>query len=221
MPLGEDLHHQKIIERINYTDNSRSPFQVVESTAKLLDLYFTPVINLDPSLARNYFANATLGFAWQAEKGFFKNIDKIDRAKKISNEDIERFILLDKQQGQQENVEDNEAFDFTLITFGFMPEMAKHRFLPNGFSKKGMMAPPFTTREYLLRLREIRREVTRIISGETDQKASLDNNPALLRTYWFFQVGKEIPLKIKKDYKNIKNNTEKILNKLLEDIDIN
>lgn len=67
-----------------------------------------------------------------------------------------------------------------------------------------MMAPPFTTREYLLRLREIRREVTRIISGETDQKASLDNNPALLRTYWFFQVGKEIPLKIKKIIKILK-----------------
>lgn len=218
MTAHEGIPHN-FKDGITYKDPSLAPMQVASSTARLMDLYFTPLLT-DRVPAKEYFANATLDFVWKAEKGFYRNLDKIDRTGKISAIDRERLMMLASQQGEGVDIEEDEAFGFSLVTFVHMPHMASHRFLPKGFSQRGIMAPPFTTREFFLRLRELRRVVTGIASGQTTPSTPLEVDKGLWRTYWFFQVAKDIPMHVKEEPQHTQEEAEKFLANLLKDVDI-
>jgi len=67
--------------------------------------------------------------------------------------------------------------------------------LPNGFSKRGVLRAPETREEYLRRIRELKFGVWQIAEAIMKPRTNLMSHPAFLRTFAFFRVASELPLK--------------------------
>lgn len=89
--------------------------------------------------------------------------------------------------------------------------MAKSPYLAKGFSRKGMLKAPTTQRQFVTRIKELRVSI---------QHVTLEAYPPLLRTFKFFEVGNELPVKLTDDEREQEELEREKINKLLDGIDI-
>lgn len=113
----------------------------------------------------------------------------------------------------------NEAADLTNVVFAWMHYFATSQFLPNGFSRRGMLQAPTTSEQFLQRTAEIKKELALIVAGLRDTDMPLEAKPSALRTHTFFRVGSIIPLKLPDNKKELAEKRE-AFDKLLGDINI-
>jgi len=183
-------------KEIIYSDEVLRPKQVVKSSALALRLFFDKKIE-DTSVAKYYLSNTTSDFLRLAEIGYLKRLPNVWNLEKIPHENLLTLLKAQvpviSEEGTKENDEEREAFEFSMVTFTFLHK-ARHAYLPDGFSKRGMLAPPVTSIETLERFGELKEEVAKIAGGEIKQNANMNNNPPLARTYLYFQIADTLPL---------------------------
>jgi len=92
------------------------------------------------------------------------------------------------------NPDVNEAADFTNVVFGWMHHYASSNYLPNGFSKNGVLKAPSNRGEFIARVIEIGETLPDMLDGRF-RGSNLWGNIGALRTLTFFEVGRVIPLK--------------------------
>lgn len=186
-------------KEIFYSDETLRPKQVVKSSALALRLFFDKKIE-DTSVARHYLSNTTTDFLRIAEVGYLKRLPSVWNLERIPHENLITLLKAQvpviSESGTKEVDEEREAFEFSMVTFAFLHK-ARHEFLPDGFSKRGMLAPPVTTIETLERFGELKEEVAKIAYGEIKQNADM-NNPPLARTYLYFQIADTLPMHFSK-----------------------
>ncbi len=190
--LGYYISHDELI----YKDGKPTwALEVPRQTAIFMDLYFRGEIE-DPSLGRKFLAKETVGFVISAEKGFVADPNKVDRMNLASDEDRIKMLNSALTFVRKADSDDDTAFGYSLVVFYTMPYFARYHSLPDGFSKRGVLAPPETTGEFLDRLHELQDETTKIVNGETQPTKVLHRDPSLWRTGMFFQVAATLPLHI-------------------------
>ncbi len=206
-------------EVASYRDFSFAPPVVAQATHQNFELYFGNVLpNMGP--VREYFAGHTLSFVHAAEKGFLRDFRKIGK-EFVSGEDLQRLLTSAKPYTNNPDLEDTEAFGYSLVVFSVLPDLAHSQYIPTGFSRQGLLEPPFTTMEFLARLRELRGEVTRIINGQTPPGTSAEARDELWRTYLFFDVAKDLPLHYLESPREIEERARNTFEHLLDNIPIN
>jgi hypothetical protein len=159
-----------------YENPERIPRRVIVQTDLLLHLYNTGTIR-DPKMARDYLHDYTLRFLDKAAQG------------------VGRVFSKDKSVVDAQSLDVNEAADFTNVVFAWMHHFATSPFLPNGFSRRGMLKAPATREQFLQRTTEIKRELAFVLAGLKDTKKPLEARPSALRTHNFFRVGARMPIK--------------------------
>ncbi len=167
---------------IKYKDIEKSPIMVSKQTCQLLELFYQGAIH-KPDLARDYFHDYTLSYLSQAEAG----TDALYDGKGGVFKDLD--------------LETREIAHHAFIVFANLPDNVKSPFLPNGFSRRGMLKAPETRKEFLKRIREIKIGIWQILEGEAEPGITLEAYPRLLRTYGFFKVGSKLPIKLSQDEK--------------------
>ena len=159
-----------------YEDTERVPQVVISHTDSLLCLYSTRAIR-QPEIARSYLQDYTLRFLDTAAQG------------------VERVFTRDEAVINAQPIDINEAADFTNVIFAWMHYFATSQFLPDGFSRRGMLQAPATRKQFLQRTAEIKRELALIVAGLRDTDMPLEARPSAFRTHTFFHVGTIIPLR--------------------------
>lgn len=203
-----------------HREQSKVPAVVADSTSHVLQMYFKEEL-IDATVARNYLASDTTDFIYGAQKGFFRDLNRITRGRNMTREDMDRIMGLAKPHFKTHDPEDSEAFGFSIVVFAALPYFAKHELLPQGFSKRGVLAPPATTMEFNARLSELKDEIGKIVSGETVPTTHIEKRNSLWRTYAFFSVGRDLPLHVEKSEGEIEEAARKTFEDLLEDVNIN
>lgn len=181
-----------------YENIERAPQVVIGQTDSLLRLYKTGAIRqLDP--ARGYLHDYTSTFLDTAAQGVKRVFTKND---------------VDTQP-----LDVNEAADVANVVFAWMHYFAISPFLPNGFSRRGMLQAPTTSEQFLQRIAEIKRELALIVTGLRDTDMPLEAKPSALRAHTFFRVGSIIPLKFPDSKEELAGKKE-AFDKLLGDIQV-
>lgn len=180
-------------------DLNIAPKAVVSETKNMIGLLNGGVIT--PQVAKSYLETFTFPFLKKAAQG----VDTVfDRG----------LIFIDPRQ-----VDVNEAADFSSVVFSWMHYFARSRFLPDGFSQKGILRAPHTKDEFVDRLREIRITLPAIMSGVTRDTVPFYSQPAL-RTYAFLKVGSSIPLRFAQTDRERKQYEDEVLARFTEGLDL-
>lgn len=158
-----------------YRDFLRQPQVVITQTDSLLQLYQTGNIR-DTDPARTYLHDYTLAFLQDAQKG------------------ADRVYTKMKPDIRPEFIELNEAADYANVVFSWMHDRAHSRFLPMGFSRKGMLEAPIDKQVFIKRLDEMKIELGLVVSGLQRSHRFLEAYPSSLRMRKFFEVGSSLPL---------------------------
>lgn len=87
-----------------------------------------------------------------------------------------------------------ESYQRFSIAMGILPEEVTHPLLANGFSRRGIFAPPFTMAEHIGRLEELRIQTMRIAGRRINPREPILNNHPLVRTILTFEVVKDMPM---------------------------
>lgn len=206
---------QKFIE---YRDSNQTPFLVADETFTNLIWYFSHAPG--KNVARDFFAESTLPFIFGARKGFLRHYREIDRANVITPQDDKWLSELAKPHILNPDIEEDERFRYSLVVFSILPAMARSRHLPSGFSRRGLLEPPFTTREFHERLRELGQEFTGIIRGTTKPETPIETRASLWRTFLFFQVAHELPIHIQENPREVAQKTRDTFEHLLGDMSL-
>ncbi len=218
MALHElEFFPQKFQEHPGYRDPSLSPPSVANGTASVIDLYFTDDRpNMD--WGKEYLTSYTLEYIFGAEKGFLRNFRQIDRTGKITKRDLE--IILEHARPYIDNAdpEETEAFGHSLVIFSVLPAMATSDYLPMGFSRRGLLTPPFTTLEFLERLNELKKVVMSMVAGKVDIARPIITRPPVLRTCLFFAIARDLPLHSELSGKEKEEQVRYTIEHLLENI---
>lgn len=183
-----------------YGDTERVPQVVVAQTDLLLGLYRSGVIS-QPQAARDYLQDYTLELLNMASKGVDRVFGKNDAAIKSQSLDV------------------NEAADFANIVFAWIHYFAVSQYLPNGFSRRGMLRAPTTKEQFLQRTSEIKKELALIAVG-IDPNVPFEARPSALRAHNFFRVGAIIPLKFPDTERESADKERGAFDKLLGDTKI-
>lgn len=185
-----------------YKDPWRTPAALIQGTAHAMDLYLKGTLP-DRKLLQDILAHDTLDFLHAAKRGFALNYDKIRDPRFIEAQQLQALEAFARPYRENPDVEDTEAFGLTLVTFSLLPALGQHRQYQLGFSRKGVLQPPFTTREFAGRLKEMHAEVVGMVSGTTAPETNTAHRASLLRTVLFFEVGSVIPLRYKENPKEL------------------
>lgn len=207
--MTSEFEPRKVIPFSEITYNFPRPPEVMRGTVSAMGLYFQGQVR-DVEPIRGYLVGDTLDLLARTELGFARNIGAIDRMGLLPGQELEQ-ILESAQPFFKDSEEESEAFGVALVSFAFLPELARHASLPQGFSRRGMLAPPVTTREFADRISELKTEVTKIISGETERGGLSAVKPRIMRTFLFFQVGSVIPLKMPQSPKESRERINELL----------
>lgn len=162
---------------IGYREFEASPPVVVRQTDTLLSLFHRGEI-LKPEFARGYLHGYTLNFLKAAEEGSSTLYDT--KGHEFQNVDLEV----------------REAARFAFVVFAWMHVRAKSPFLPQGFSRRGMLAAPATHSQFLERIRELKIGIWNVVEGGIEPLATLEASPRLLRVFKFFEVGSNLPIRL-------------------------
>lgn len=186
---------------IGYRDPDRIPPLVARQTSTLLSLFHQGAI-YKPDLAIDYLRGYALNYLNMAEKG-------VDAVYDRTSSSFEEF-----------DVEVTEAADFAYVIFAHLPGLVKSPWLPNGFSRRGMLKAPETEKEFLGRIRELKIGIWQVVGGEMEPQTTLEAYPSLLRTFGFFKVGGELPIKLSEDERKMEAMGRERFNDLLGGIDV-
>ncbi len=220
------MAHQEIVlpDRFQphprYKEQSKAPPVVVDNTSYVLQMFFNEGLP-DARAAQNYLASDTIDFIYGAQKGFFRDFNRITRGRNMTHKDMDRIMGLAGPHFRTHDPEDSEAFGFSIVIFAALPYFAKHELLPQGFSKDGVLAPPSTTMEFNIRLNELKDEIGKIVSGETVPTTHIEERNSLWRTYAFFNVGRDLPLHVERSEGEIEEAARETFGNLLGDVNIN
>lgn len=116
---------------------------VIDQTDSLLRLYSKGAIR-QAEIARDYLHDYTLTFLDTAAKG------------------VKRVFTKDDSVINAQPLDANEAADLTNVVFAWMHYFATSQFLPNGFSRRGMLQAPTTREQFLQRTAEIKKELAHL-----------------------------------------------------------
>lgn len=183
---------------IRYKNFAKSPTAITKQTYGALELLRQGTIR-ESKLIRDYLHDYTFSYLNQAEKGANTIYDR----KGAVYRDL--------------NLETEESAHHAYIVFGHLPDKVTSSFLRNGFSRKGMLRAPETRDEFLKRINELKVGIWQTIDKRVGPQTMLEAYPRLLRTYGFFKVGSELPIKMPEDKKKIQD--EK-LGIILKDVDV-
>ncbi len=185
-------------DRITYEDPAFTPVSVAKSTSAVFRRYFS---GNQIDRVSQIVLNDALRFIHNARVGLANNLREVDRGGRAYPEDVKLTQTVDGGATVPKD-EELESFRFALLTMGIMPGAAKIYFkdieghyLEFGFTRRGMLAPPFTTVEAYVRLRELARETDKILRGDTDTQVHILKDQAVVRTKMFFETAADIPLK--------------------------
>lgn len=199
-------HHTEFQPVIGYKEIEKSPFFVVRQTYTLLGLYYQGVFQeaiRNSKLAEDYLHDYTLGYLEAAEEGSSTLYNQIGG---IVTPDID--------------LETRGAAHYAFVVFAYLPDKARSPYLTKGFSRKGMLKAPTTQRQFVTRIRELRVSIQQVVKGKVKPHITLEAYPPLLRTFKFFEVGNELPVKLTDDEREQKELEREKINKLLDGIDI-
>ncbi len=203
-------------ERIRLRNHFLSPVAMAKGTADILDIYFKDLLE-DPQPGKDFLEENTIAYLNGAERGLSRYVGKVGAHRNVSIEDMDRMFDLTSGDHRYDP-DDYESFDFSVVVFGMLPEVAKYKYLPMGFSRRGMVEPPFTTTEYLQRIKEMRREVARILVGQTIPRAIFPFNKPLWRTKLFFDAARQLPDMHKQNPAMLVDKSREVFERLLGDI---
>ena len=163
-----------------YKEPERMPTLVAKQTATLLGLFHQGAIH-NPDLAIGYLHDYALALLGMAEKGADAVYDRTGVASEMCDPEV------------------REVADFAYIMFAHLPDSVTSPLLPMGFSRKGMLRAPETAGEFRRRIKELKIGIWQVVEGEMPSGVPLEANPSLLRTYGFFRVGGEFPMRVQED----------------------
>jgi len=198
IPLG-DQEFQPVIK---YKDFAKSPAMIVKQTCLLIDLSLQGVTIPKSDMMKDYLQDYTLFYLRKAEKG----VDTIYDRKEAVFKDLD--------------LETKEAAHHAFIIFAHLPDNMTSRFLPNGFSRRGMLKAPVTKDEFLSKIEEIKIGLWQILDGKMQPQTTLEAYPRFLRTYGFFKVGSNLPMKMSEDEKKKEQIEREKFEDILKDIKI-
>lgn len=184
---------------VTYREQERSPFMVAQSTAYILDLLHQGV-PLDTQAANEYLQTYTLDYLSKAQEG--SNILYATGHTNYPSEEVE------------------EAARHAFVTFAWMHVIQQSRFLPHGFSRKGMLRAPATQDEFVGKIRIIRHQLALVATGQKTPHEILEANPNRLTMTAFFRTGAELPLRVPPSSKELEQPERENLEKLLDGIDV-
>ncbi len=147
-----------------YKDHERAPRVVISQTHNTLKLYRAGVIG-DPKFAKDYIRDYTFGYLNTAAEG------------------VERVFT--KAPADIQPLEMNKAADVAHVVFAWMHYFAESKYLPMGFSRKGMLEAPTTKRQFIGRIAELKRELAFIVTGMRDPEIPLEATPGTSNSYLF------------------------------------
>ena len=217
MSSHENISEYGDIELLPYPSGEISPSEVAVQTATALDLYFSYDIP-DKSLTQQFFRDETLPFLRGAQHGFLHNIRKVDPLGLASENDME--MIKRRRSNKTVRPLEQESFDYTLVILNALPDFAQHSALKKGFSRRGLLSPPETVRQFMQRIDEMGVQMTQIVSGDISPETPIELNPALWRTKLFFEVGSEMPQYYKDNPYIIRQKSRDILHRLLQDLNL-
>jgi hypothetical protein len=200
------------ISEPSYSDYEQSPHVVTRQTAFFLSAYLLDSPNFGP-IARHYLTDRTLDYIAQTQQGFHMVFDK---TRTMTKEHLEEVIADGDLSLFNPGSQSAEAFRHALVIFAFMPDTIKSQLTSFGYSRRATMSPPETSIDVLQRIRELRNEVSKVISGLTEPLTPVTTTDSLLRTYTFFQTGQELAVHKPKT----QNETNDQLRSLLREIKI-
>lgn len=198
MSLGPNPEFQP---KIQYNDVFRSPTIIARQADTLLKLLHKGAIP-DSELAKDYLQKYTFSYLNQATVGAGTLFDK--------------HGAIDKDL----DLEIKEMAQHAYIVFSHLPDNMTSRFLPNGFSRRGMVRAPETKDEFVSRLEEIKLGIWEILDGRAEPPLTLETHPRLFRTFGFFDIGSKIPVKAPEDPKQKEQMEKDRFNALLKDINV-
>lgn len=169
-----------------------TPKAIVSETMNMMGGVFVGAIT--PELSRDYVQFYTFPFLRKAANGAGSIFDR-------------KLLFRDTT-----NPEINEAADFTNVVFAWMHHYARSKYLPNGFSRRGVLRAPSSRGEFIGRIVEIGQTLPDMLDGKF-RGSNLWNNTEALRTLTFFEVGRIIPLKLPET-------SEQAIERLLDGIDL-
>lgn len=184
-----------------YREWERTPFVVARQTHTLLGLYYQGAIHR-PGLARDYLHDYALTYLKDAEKGSDALYD-------------ETGVLIENI-----DLEVREAADHAFVAFAHIPDFVTSPWLPKGYSRRGELQPPQTRNEFLKRITELQVGLWQVVAGEMEPRATFEAYPSLARTYGFFRVGSELPIKLSEDERKQDQREREKFNDLLTGVDV-
>lgn len=205
-------------DRVLRPSSGISPVGICRGTVQIMDLYRRDLLGNDDGHAKDFLLGPTTSYLWEAEQGLLKNIGRFGRRRSISMEYLNKLLDAFPHHNPEPNQEETEAFDFGMVVFSVMPAMAHFPYLPRGFSRRGALAPPFTSIECLGRFREMRSEVLKIVSGQTTPRTLPSINHPLFRTKTFFEVASSLPDMYKDNPRVITDRSKEMFERLLGDV---
>lgn len=185
-----------------YKDHERVPQRVVTQTDAILGMYDKGIIQ-KPELVRNYLQEYTFTYLNATARG------------------VEQLYSASDGGIDAQELEVNEAVGFSGIIFAWMHVFTESRFLPQGFSRRGMLQAPATRDEFLGRITELKRELSFVVTRNIESTILPEARPSLLRTRAFFHVGALIPMKFPETQRDKDENEKARFSTLLDGIDIN
>lgn len=188
-------------KEILYSQPDMQPRTIAEGTSQILTMYFNDNIREFGS-AKKYLTDYTLTYIDNARAGLAQHPERVNKLGNANIEDLINAMNRDRESTVPED-ETLEALDYSLITMGIMPDMVVQPYTDvegnshvlRVFSRRGMLRPPYTLEQTRGRFHEMWVEIFKISQQITSPKVNFYNNPEVLRTHMFFEVGKNLPLK--------------------------
>lgn len=207
MPYQENLRYGPL-----EMSRAHSPFVVIPTAASALELY----LKLGLRGATDYLAGPPYTLVEDAKRGLARTIQGFSAERDVNPLEIDRITR--SIRGGTDTEKELEAFNFSLVIFATMPQYAQDPHFPLGFSRRGILAPPFSAVEYLQRLTELQSFMKKVITGEIEPYTDPGYNPFLQRSTKFFEVGKSLQLHVTSDVaKEREEKARELLENLLGD----
>lgn len=174
-------------QEIVYTNPKETPVMVANETTKILDSYFDR--RIDPRRDVNFLANQSLSLVYAARKGFLANMQMIRNLGTVDLNHLDALLQMNRAYSEDgPDQEETETFSRMYLAFGIMPDIATDKLLPQGYSRRGILEPPFTLEELYGRIYEVGAFIKGIIGERIKPYTNGVNHPGVTRGYWAFNA---------------------------------
>ncbi|HZQ30010.1 MAG TPA: hypothetical protein VFA93_02955 [Patescibacteria group bacterium] len=183
-----------------HLDSNESPRKVVHETGTLLPIYFGDLFDgEDTRYAINYFGGPTLTFISDTTRGFLLSRDLIRT--QVREKGLERImgrkeLITGSKETEFPHVKSLESYGLTLVILSQMAHWTQQPRYFWGLSRS-LLTVPHDSMEMLDRLEELREFVTLTARQEVTPRNLDRTDDATQRSLAFFQVGKDLAVKIK------------------------